>query len=48
MTRPGETPEPFEAAVNMGKGVVFICCQEPRTFTGNLLFDDEMVQTYKL
>src|SRR5262245_23465873 len=48
MTRPGETPEPFEQAINMGKSAVFICCQEPRTFTGNLLFDDEMVQTYKL
>jgi citronellol/citronellal dehydrogenase len=48
MTRPGETPEPFEQAINMGKSAVFICCQDPRTFTGNLLFDAEMVQTYKL
>jgi citronellol/citronellal dehydrogenase len=48
MTKPGETPEPFEQAVNMGKSAVFICCQDPHTFTGHLLFDDEVVQTYKL
>ena len=48
MTKPGETPEPFEEAINMGKSAVFICSQDPRTFTGNLLFDDEVVRTYNL
>ena len=48
MTKPGETPESFEAAINMGKSAVFICSQEPRTFTGHLLFDDEVVRTYQL
>jgi citronellol/citronellal dehydrogenase len=48
MTKPGETPEPFETAEAMGKGAVFICCQDPHTFTGNILFDEEMVQTYGL
>ena len=48
MTKPGETPEPFEEAINMGKSAVFICSQDPRTFTGNLLFDDEVVRIYKL
>jgi alanine-alpha-ketoisovalerate/valine-pyruvate aminotransferase len=32
----------------MGKSAVFICCQNPRTFTGNLLFDEEVVRTHKL
>jgi NAD(P)-dependent dehydrogenase (short-subunit alcohol dehydrogenase family) len=48
MTRPGETPEPFEVAEAMGKSAVFICCQEPRTYTGNLLFDEEVVRRYDL
>jgi citronellol/citronellal dehydrogenase len=48
MTKPGATPEPFEQAIAMGKGAVFICCQNPRTFTGNLLFDEEVVRTHKL
>lgn len=48
MTKPGETPEPFEEAINMGKSAVFICCQEPHGFTGHLLFDDEVVQQYQL
>lgn len=30
----------FEAADLMGKGVVWICEQEPPTFTGNILFDE--------
>lgn len=48
MTKPGETPEPFEIAEAMGKSAVFICTPDPRTFTGNILFDDETVQTYNL
>ncbi len=48
MTKPGETPDPFEEAVAMGKSAVFICSQDPKTFTGNLLFDDATVETYNL
>jgi citronellol/citronellal dehydrogenase len=48
MTKPGETPEPFEIAEAMGKGAVYICSQAPHTFTGNILFDEEMVRTYNL
>jgi len=48
MTKPGETPEPFEQAIAMGKSAVFICSQDPRTFTGNILFDEEVVRTYSL
>ena len=48
MTRPGETPEPFEQAIAMGKSAVFICSQNPRTFTGNILFDEEVVRRYDL
>jgi citronellol/citronellal dehydrogenase len=48
MTKPGETPEPFEAAVAMGKAAVFICSQDPHTYTGNILFDEEMVEKYHL
>src|SRR5499433_13700 len=48
MTKPGETPEPFEAAIAMGKSAVFICSQDPHTFTGNILFDEEVVRRYDL
>lgn len=48
MTKPGETPEPFEVAEAMGKAAVYICEQSPATFTGNILFDEEMVRTYNL
>lgn len=48
MTRPGETPEPFEIAEAMGKAGVFICEQDPHTFTGNILFDEEVVKQYNL
>lgn len=47
-TKPGETPEPFETAEAMGKGAVYICSQDPQTFTGNILFDEEMVRLYDL
>jgi NAD(P)-dependent dehydrogenase (short-subunit alcohol dehydrogenase family) len=48
MTKPGDPPGPFEKAEAMGKSAVFICCQDPRTFTGNLLFDTEVVRTHNL
>ena len=48
MTKPGETPEPFEVAEAMGKAAVYICEQAPGTFTGNLLFDDATVEKYGL
>lgn len=32
----------FEAADNMGKGVVWICEQPPQKYTGNILFDDDL------
>jgi NAD(P)-dependent dehydrogenase (short-subunit alcohol dehydrogenase family) len=47
-TRPGEPPEPFEAAIAMGKSAVFICSQDPHTFTGNILFDEELVRLHNL
>lgn len=48
MTKPGETPEPFEEAIAMGKSAVFICSQPPGRFTGNLLFDDAVVEQHHL
>lgn len=48
MTKPGETPEPFEEAIAMGKSAVFVCSQDPRRFTGNILFDEDMVRQYNL
>ncbi len=48
MTKPGETPEPFEVAEAMGKAAVYICAQEPGAYTGNILFDGEMVRQYGL
>jgi citronellol/citronellal dehydrogenase len=48
MTKPGETPEPFETADAMGKAAVFLCEQAPGAFTGHLLFDDATVEKYNL
>lgn len=48
MTKPGETPEPFEVAEAMGKAAVYISSQAPGTFTGHLLFDDATVEQYGL
>ena len=48
MTKPGETPEPFEIAEAMGKAAVHICSQPPGSFTGHLLFDDATVEKYNL
>jgi NAD(P)-dependent dehydrogenase (short-subunit alcohol dehydrogenase family) len=33
----------FEAADEMGKGTVWICEQPPREYTGNILFDQDLV-----
>jgi citronellol/citronellal dehydrogenase len=48
MTPPGGTPEPFEKAKAMGKAAVFIANQPPHTFTGHILFDEEVVQQHCL
>lgn len=48
MTPPGGTPEPFEKAEAMGKAAVFIASQPPRSFTGNILFDKEVVREHQL
>lgn len=48
MTPPGATPEPFEKAEAMGKAAVYIASQLPQAFTGNILFDEEMVRQYGL
>jgi citronellol/citronellal dehydrogenase len=48
MTPPGGTPEPFETAEAMGKAAVFIASQPAHAFTGNILFDEEMVRQYQL
>ena len=48
MTKPGETPEPFEVAEAMGKAAVYICSQEPGAYTGNISFDGEMGRQYGL
>jgi citronellol/citronellal dehydrogenase len=48
MTKPGETPEPFEIAEAMGKSAVYICCQDPHSYTGNILFDEEVVRMHNL
>ena len=38
----------FEEAVAMGKAARWILEQAPQTFTGHILFDEEMVMTYHL
>ncbi len=48
MTPPGGTPEPFEKAEAMGKAAVFIASQPAHSLTGNILFDEEVVQQYRL
>jgi len=37
---------PFEDAVEMGIATVWIAQQEPKKFTGNILFDRQMIQEY--
>jgi hypothetical protein len=32
----------------MAKAAVYIASQEPHTFTGNILFDEEVVRQYQL
>ena len=48
MTPPGGTPEPFEQAEAMGKAAVYIASQPASVFTGNILFDEDMVRQYSL
>jgi citronellol/citronellal dehydrogenase len=38
----------FEIAVDMGKAMVWICRQDPRRFTGHILFDTDVVQEQAL
>lgn len=48
MTPPGGTPEPFEKAEAMGKAAVFIVSQPPRSYTGNIVFDADVVRDHQL
>lgn len=45
-TPPDATPGPFEEAVNMGRAAVFICLQDPRQFTGHILYDKELLREH--
>jgi citronellol/citronellal dehydrogenase len=38
----------FEVAVDMGKAMVWICSQDPRQFTGHILFDTDIVEEQRL
>ena len=38
----------FEAADEMGKGTVWICEQPPQQYTGNILFDQDLVKAQSL
>jgi len=38
----------FEQAVDMGKATVWICAQNPRGYTGHILFDREVVREHGL
>ncbi len=38
----------FEEAVAMGKATVWICQQDPQQFTGNILFDEDVVREHGL
>jgi NAD(P)-dependent dehydrogenase (short-subunit alcohol dehydrogenase family) len=48
MTPPGGTPEPFERAEAMGKAAVFIASQPPGVYTGNIVFDEDLVRQHQL
>ena len=48
MTPPGGTPEAFEKAEAMGKAAVFIASQPAGAYTGNLVFDEELVRQHHL
>ena len=39
---------PFEVAVELGKAAVWICEQPPQTFTGNILFDQDLCREQRL
>jgi citronellol/citronellal dehydrogenase len=38
----------FEEAVDMGKAAVWLCQQDPRSYTGNILFDKDVVREHGL
>lgn len=38
----------FEEAVAMGKAAVWLCSQDPRSYTGNILFDEDVVREHAL
>lgn len=38
----------FEEAVDMGKATLWICQQDPRQYTGNILFDGDIVREHGL
>jgi citronellol/citronellal dehydrogenase len=38
----------FERAVDMGKAMVWLCQQDPRSYTGNILFDSDVVREHGL
>ena len=48
MTPAGGTPEPFEKAEAMEKAAVFIASQLPRSYTGHIVFDQELIDQHHL
>jgi citronellol/citronellal dehydrogenase len=38
----------FEQAVDMGKAMVWLCAQDPRSYTGHILFDTDVVREHAL
>ncbi|HTE86339.1 MAG TPA: SDR family oxidoreductase, partial [Dehalococcoidia bacterium] len=38
----------FELAVDMGKAMVWLCRQDPRGYTGHILFDKDVVREHGL
>ena len=38
----------FEEAVDMGKAMVWLCQQDPRQYTGHILFDTDVVREHHL
>lgn len=47
---PGAAPDPsqLDSAVNMGRAAVWICCQDPKQFTGHILYDRDLLQEHGL
>jgi NAD(P)-dependent dehydrogenase (short-subunit alcohol dehydrogenase family) len=38
----------FEIATDMSKAMVWLCQQDPRSYTGHILFDTEVVREHNL